>query len=1613
MSDVDRDDLDLDAGHDDDASASRVEQDEEGAVSQNGSEDEGDGDDTNVIEDDSSIEDSDEEMTEADRGFVVDDAEDGEGEEEDSDEDLEARRRRRREQRRLEKEERKRRREEEEDLDEDDFDLINENVYGRGLKRTEGRVGGRLKKKAAAEKTETSALSRSRSSGLDDMFREDEEAVTTGGNLGNATQDESADDSDEDADNEFVINDEDDEILGDETEFDRRERIALEKEKRKQERKKVKTFSGTYGISEEVWEEIQDLFENIDEYSYALHPKPRDSQKPDREEEIDEVRNDHMQKKPLKLTDIYEPSEIAERLMTDEDEVIRLKDIPERFQLRPEHPPLSEEDHQREVIHVDSLLISNVHSSHPLRVASSKSRQAAVSRILRFINEDSFEVPFIVSHRKDHITLVDPDGNFLGTMDRSDVWRVHDLDEQFHAIEAKRRTCKNLITDLRTSPELLQNPSVQEVLLHDTYIDEMLRSAKSLEDVNDVTTYLQLYYSDEIRKVEEAKGKRREMKRAVRRSEYEDAKRLGIANFVKLYNVDVRKFSESISFMRNMHAPEDLPQDPFDVAETFVVEKTAFSDVKRVIDGILQNSVSKCLTMRFKQAARMMLAHQIAADPTFRRFIRKVYETDGVVTVNPTERGKKDITPLHPYYKFKYLKEKPIFNFDKTEFILIHKAELEGLVEVKVQVDEESKLMEDAIKHITNDYTSEIAERWNDERRRCVEKASREILFPAVVRWFKETMAMKATEALADECRSMLEKKIDVQPYRRSRSRDDDYDEEDENMKTHARVMAISWGDGDIHSAAFAVCIDEHGRVLSTLKLLSLHMREQKSKDLDLILEALREHRIEVVVVGGTTLYTRRLIPDIVDTVRRMNDDNRRDDRDRRRYRHAELHIPEVSMVEDDVARLVMNSKRFAKEFPDFPPLARYCVSLARRVQDATAEFATLFNGDDEIKLLPVHPKQNLVPEDKLKRAFERAFINVVNANGVDVNDAAVLPHRSNVLQFVSGLGPRKAGFILGRINKTGGKLESRPDMVHKKMLGRVIFMNCASFIRIHKKHFRRRNANLDVLDNTRIHPEDYDIARKMAAGALDIDEVVEADDPSGHVAELMEDHPERLNNLMLDDFADELYRTSQELKRIALRDIKDEIISPYHDRRRPFASAGWAEIFTMLTGESEESLLGMQVSCVVLKVFERFLKCRLTSSGIDANLQNSVTPTQRRLQENETFQAVVTKVDVKEFRVELDAREEVVDGGKWLMDVAMRTRDRYYNLDKEADDKERKPIVPKAPAKPKRTRTVNHPYWKNCTYQEAIDSLTGPSVRNGSVVIRPSTKGNDHICITWKVEEGLFQHIDILETNKDNEWTLGKTLIIDKKKFDDLEEIIAMYIEPMAVHFAEAKKHVKYRKDSLDDTFKFLEREVATKKRSSYAVIPCDKSHCLLLAYKHIDKSPRHEYIAITPEGFKFRNVSYKRLDQLFDAFKRQEAQRMKDANNAKAKAAASTATNQQQGSRPHQIPSRTGGTIGQSVRPQIPTSIASGASGLGVRPGALPVRPGIVAAGAPMGFSQAPRPNQPVMMVAAQQPLRPAMPWGGVGVRPGSMPQQQAFGGSLPMGFRPPPTGGYGNGR
>ena len=89
-----------------------------------------------------------------------------------------------------------------------------------------------------------------------------------------------------------------------------------------------------------------------------------------------------------------------------------------------------------------------------------------------------------------------------------------------------------------------------------------------------------------------------------------------------------------------------------------------------------------------------------------------------------------------------------------------------------------------------------------------------------------------------------------------------------------------------------------------------------------------------------------------------------------------------------------------------------------------------------------------------------------------------------------------------------------------------------------------------------------------MAIDALEVDE----DDHAANALELILEQPEKLKDLDLDAFAEELKRQGFGSKEITLYDIRAELNNRYNDLRDHWRPPSKEELFNMLTKESPDT---------------------------------------------------------------------------------------------------------------------------------------------------------------------------------------------------------------------------------------------------------------------------------------------------------------------------------------------------------------------------------------------------------------------------------------------------------
>lgn len=166
-------------------------------------------------------------------------------------------------------------------------------------------------------------------------------------------------------------------------------------------------------------------------------------------------------------------------------------------------------------------------------------------------------------------------------------------------------------------------------------------------------------------------------------------------------------------------------------------------------------------------------------------------------------------------------------------------------------------------------------------------------------------------------------------------------------------------------------------------------------------------------------------------------------------------------VVNEAGASVYSASKLGAEEFPEYDVSLRSAVSIARRLQDPLAELIKI-----DVKSIGVGQYQHDMPQKRLSVVLDGVVEDCVNSVGVDLNTASY-----KLLEHVSGLNASIAKNIVD-FRKEKGKFVERKMLLKVPKLGSKAYEQCAGFLRISNEK--------NILDNTGVHPESYEAAKKL-----------------------------------------------------------------------------------------------------------------------------------------------------------------------------------------------------------------------------------------------------------------------------------------------------------------------------------------------------------------------------------------------------------------------------------------------------------------------------------------------------------------------------------------------------
>ena len=169
----------------------------------------------------------------------------------------------------------------------------------------------------------------------------------------------------------------------------------------------------------------------------------------------------------------------------------------------------------------------------------------------------------------------------------------------------------------------------------------------------------------------------------------------------------------------------------------------------------------------------------------------------------------------------------------------------------------------------------------------------------------------------------------------------------------------------------------------------------------------------------------------------------------------------EYIIVSEAGASVYSASKLAISEFPDLTVEKRSAISIGRRLQDSLSELVKI-----DPKSIGVGLYQHDVTPKKLDESLNFVVTKVVNQVGVNVNTAS-----SSLLSYVSGMTKKSIDAILNE-RDLKGKFTSREEIKKLKGITPKVYEQAIGFIRIPD--------GVNPLDKTSIHPESYEVTKKL-----------------------------------------------------------------------------------------------------------------------------------------------------------------------------------------------------------------------------------------------------------------------------------------------------------------------------------------------------------------------------------------------------------------------------------------------------------------------------------------------------------------------------------------------------
>ncbi len=437
------------------------------------------------------------------------------------------------------------------------------------------------------------------------------------------------------------------------------------------------------------------------------------------------------------------------------------------------------------------------------------------------------------------------------------------------------------------------------------------------------------------------------------------------------------------------------------------------------VTGNIDNLVSKFINenVKTKEEAIEGAGYIIAEFISDNAFFRKWIRNYVFRNGIIKTKEKKDHSDDKKIYEMYYSYEEKVYTIKSHRILAINRAEDEKVVTVSIDFNKE-EVYSYLEKKIVKNNESFVVDIVKDS----IKDSCKRLIFPSIEREIRSELTEKANIDAIDNFGKNLESLL-LQPPMKEK-------------------VVLAFDPGFTNGCKLAI-IDQTGKYLCSTVIKPFTGSNVSLQQSEIVVKKLiNDYKVDIVAIGNGTASreSEKFIVDIIKSIPTK---------------------VEYIIVNEAGASIYSTEKIAIEEFPNLSPNERSAVSIGRRLQDPLSEL---------VKIPPegigVGLYQHDVPQKALKESLDFVVSKAVNSVGVNINTAS-----SSLLKYVSGFTKRNIDKIINYRNEKG-KIRSREEIRKAKLLSDKTFEQAIGFLRIVDGE--------NILDVTSIHPESYDITKKL-----------------------------------------------------------------------------------------------------------------------------------------------------------------------------------------------------------------------------------------------------------------------------------------------------------------------------------------------------------------------------------------------------------------------------------------------------------------------------------------------------------------------------------------------------